>query len=262
MPRLAVHEWSGLDSPTMKLAPPFVVIAFLSAFDPGAARAAPAPVEHVRYKLGLLERGPSWSPERTPRTDSIQAGHMANIGRMSRLGVLAAAGPFAGRGSLRGIFVWEPGTERIDTLLAGDPAIASGRLECRIMDWMAPPGLGGDYRRRRAARGGGAQGAPDSMVTHGFVLLRRGTHYDSNPTPAVRKLLSKHHAYTEKLRADGRLVFAGAIEGTGDLRGVLIMTGDSAAVSRAMASDPAVRAKRFTPQVLTWWNAWGTIPGH
>lgn len=246
----------------MKLFSLCSLVVVLGAFRPGAPCAATAPAQNVRYRLGLLERGPAWTPERTPITDSIQAGHMANIGRMSRLGVLAAAGPFAGGGSLRGIFVWEPGTERIDTLLARDPAIASGRLECRIVDWMAPPGLGGDYRRRRAARGGGAQGAPDSMVTHGFVLLRRGTHYDSNPTPAVRKLLSKHHAYTEKLRADGRLVFAGAIEGTGDLRGVLIMTGDSTAVSRAMASDPAVRAKRFTPQVLTWWNAWGTIPGH
>jgi hypothetical protein len=32
----------------------------------------------VNYQFGLLSRGPSWTPERTPRTDSIQAGHMAN----------------------------------------------------------------------------------------------------------------------------------------------------------------------------------------
>ncbi len=238
------------------------LVALLSAFGPGASCAAAAPAGNVRYTLGLLERGPAWTAERTPHTDSIQAGHMANIGRMSRLGVLAAAGPFAGGGSLRGIFVWEPGTERIDTLLAGDPAIASGRLQCKRYDWLAPPGLGKDYQRRLAERGVEAQGMPDSMLTYGFVLLHRGPHYDSNPSAAVRRLITRHHAYTEKLRADGRLIFAGAIEGTGDLRGVLVMTGDSTAVSRALASDPAVRAKRFTPQVLTWWNAWGTIPGH
>ncbi len=246
----------------MNFATLFMVVALLSAFGPDAAHEAPAPVENVRYTLGLLERGPTWTSERTPHTDSIQTGHMANIGRMSRLGVLAAAGPFAGSGSLRGSFVWEPGTPDIDSLLAGDPAIASGRLECKRYDWLAPPGLGKDYQRRLAERGTEAQGMPDSMLTYGVVLLHRGPHYDSNPSLAVRKLMSQHHTYTEKLRAAGRLIFAGAIEGTGDLRGVLVMMGDSTAVSRAIASDPAVRAKRFTPQVLTWWNAWGTIPGH
>ena len=216
----------------------------------------------VRYKLGLLERGPAWTAERTPRTDSLQAGHMANIVRMAGMGVLAAAGPFAGRGELRGLFVWEPGTERVDTLLAPDPAIASGRLVCRVYDWVAPPGLGKDYQRRRAAVAPGEAPPRDSMVTYGLVLLRRGERYDSNPSVAVRKLITRHHAYTEKLRADGRLLFAGAIEGTGELRGVLVMKGDSATVARAMAADPAVRARRFTPQVLQWWNAWGTIPGH
>lgn len=231
------------------------------AAQPAAAAAAANP-EPVRYKLGILERGATWTPERTPRTDSIQAGHMANIGRMSRLGVLAAAGPFAGPGPIRGIFVFEPGTEGIDTLTAGDPAIRSGRLTLTLYDWLAPPGLGADYKRRLAERGVQPEGRPDSMLTYAFVMLRRGARYDSSPTPAVRKLIERHHAYTEQLRADGRLIFAGAVEGTGDLRGVLILTGDSSSVARAMAADPAVRAKRFTPHILKWWNAWGTIPGH
>jgi len=58
------------------------------------------------------------------------------------------------------------------------------------------------------------------------------------------------------------LIYAGAIEGTGDLRGVLVMSGDSAAVARAVDDDPAVRAGRFTPRTLRWWTAWGNIPGH
>jgi uncharacterized protein YciI len=76
------------------------------------------------------------------------------------------------------------------------------------------------------------------------------------------QLLQKHAAYTEELRQDGRLVFSGAVEGTGDFRGVLIMKGDSAEVARAVADDPAVRAGRFTPRILRWWTAWGNVPGH
>jgi uncharacterized protein YciI len=220
------------------------------------AATTPEPPPTARYELGLLRRGPAWTVQRTTHTDSLQAGHMANMVRMWQAGALVAAGPFAGDGDLQGVFVFAPGVDSLDGLLAGDPAIASGRLECLRSTWIAPPGLGDDYRRRKST------GAPDSMVTYGWVMLHRGRKYDSRPTPAVEKLIRKHFEYTEKLRANGSLVFAGAIEGTGDLRGILVMKGDSAAVTRAVNEDPAVRAGRFAPRVLRWWTAWGNIPGH
>jgi uncharacterized protein YciI len=205
-------------------------------------RQGPAPT--VRYTLGLLVRGPSWTPERTPRTDSIQAGHMANIGRMWKHGALVAAGPFANGGELRGVFVFRPGEDPLDSLMAGDSAIATRRLLCQRYPWIGAPGFGDDYRHRTEERA--KQGLPpqDSMLTFGWVMLQRGPKYDSNPSEKVMQLLQKHAAYTEELRKNGQLVFSGAVEGTGDLRGVLIMKGDSTEVARAMAGDPAVRAGR------------------
>jgi uncharacterized protein YciI len=220
------------------------------------AAATPEPPATARYHLGLLRRGPTWTAERSAHTDSIQAGHMANMVRMAETGALVAAGPFAGNGDLQGVFVFAPEADSLDSLLAGDPAIASGRLQCLLSTWIAPPGLGDDYRRRKST------GARDSMVTYGWVMLHRGLKYDSRPTPAVEKLIRQHFEYTEKLRAAGRLIYAGAIEGTGDLRGILVMSGDSAAVARAANDDPAVRAGRYTPRTLRWWTAWGNIPGH
>jgi uncharacterized protein YciI len=228
---------------------------------PEAPPASPQP-EPVRYQLGLLTRGSAWTPEASPHADSIQAGHLANIGRMSQLGALAAAGPFANGGDLRGVFVFSPGAGALDSLLAGDPAIVSRRLECRLYPFLAPPGLGDDYKRRTEALDRTVQGEPDSMVSFGWVMLRRGPHYDSNPTPEVLKLLARHGDYMRQLRESGQLVYAGDIEGTGELRGVLVMQGDSAHVARAVSADPAVKAKRFVPQILRWWTAWGTIPGH
>ena len=218
----------------------------------------PEPQASVRYQLGLLSRGPAWTPETNAHTDSIQAGHMANIVRMAAQGALVAAGPFERAGDLRGLFVFAPDADSLEGLLAADPAIASGRLECRLFTWVAPPGLGEEYRQRRRED----PSANDSMVTFGWVMLHRGPKYDSRPTPAVEKLIKEHFEYTEKLRASGALVYAGAIEGTGDLRGVLVMHGDSAAIARAVKADPAVRAGRFAPSILRWWTAWGTIPGH
>ncbi len=231
---------------------------------------APAAVQHtpavrnetVRYTLCLLERGPMWTPERNAHTDSIQAGHMANIGRMAERGALVAAGPFAGSGDLRGVFVFAPNVRGLDTLLAGDPAIASGRLACRLYPWLAPNGIGEEYRQRAARHARRRRAVPDSMVTYGWVMLLRGPNYDSTATPAVEKVLTQHREHLDDLRASGRLIYAGDIDGPADLLGVFVMRGDSAQVMRAVLDDPAVHVARFTPRVLRWWTAWGTIPGH
>lgn len=239
---------------------PLLLLALVPAA--GRAAATPPPTESVRYQLGLLVRGKSWTPERTPRTDSIQAGHMANMGRMAEHGALLVAGPFERGGEMRGIFVFRPGDDPLDSLMAGDPAIASQRLEVRRFPWVAPPGLGDDYKRRAEERRRNGEAAKDSMVNFGWVMLERGPRYDAKPSGKVKRLLGRHQAHVDKLRRSGQLVFAGAIEGTGDLRGVLIMQGDSASVAKAVAADPAVKAKRFQPRILRWWTAWGNIPGH
>jgi uncharacterized protein YciI len=235
-------------------------LAVAGLVPPGAAAESGTP--HVTYRLGLLVRGKAWTPVRTARTDSIQAGHMANMGRMWRHGALLAAGPFENGGDLRGVFVFRPGDDPLDSLMAGDSAIATGRLECRVVPWVAPAGLGEDYRRNadQVARTG--QGTRDSMVTFGWVMLEKGPRHGAGDPAAARELADRHLAHARKLQASGRVVFAGTVEGDGDLRGVLVMQGDSAQAAAAMADDPAVREGWFTPRVLTWWTARGNIPGH
>ena len=245
----------------LRLALP-LALAIAVASTPASGADADAATTPVRYQLGILSRGPTWTPEKNAHTDSIQAGHMANMGRMAEAGALVAAGPFENGGELRGLFVFAPDASSLDSLLGGDPAIGSGRLECRLFTWVAPPGLGDEYRARAEAKRRAGDTPRDSMVSFGWVMLHRGPKYDSRPTPKVENLIREHFEYTEKLRASGRLVYAGAIEGTGDLRGVLVMQGDSTTVARAMKDDPAVKAGRFTPRILRWWTAWGTIPGH
>ena len=244
----------------------FVALAFLAI-----AASAPAhdltrihdkaPPEMVRYQLGLLVRGPAWTPQRTARTDSIQAGHMANIGRMWEHGALVSAGPFQNGGELRGVFVFRPGKDPLDSLMAGDSAIATGRLQCKLYPWVAPAGFGEDYRKMAAARAKQGLAPKDSMVSYSWVMLQRGPRFEDAAANS-EKLAEQHFAHAEKLRASGQLIFGGAVEGSEELRGVLILKGDSATAARAVAEDPAVRAGRFTPRVLRWWTAWGNVPGH
>lgn len=229
-----------------------VLSLLLIPTDPGAQ----SEPEQARYRLGLLWRGPQWTAEQTPRTDSIQVWHLANINRMFEEGVLLGAGPFGSRTDLRGLFFFRADTSYdLAALVARDSAISSGRLRLELLSLLAPRGISEGFRRRRA------QGLPDSMIVVTWVFLRRGPNWTANVTPAVEKLLRRHRDYTARLRDRGALPFAGGIEGTGDLRGVFVFAGDSAEARRLTDLDPAIRAGRFRAEIHPWWNAAGTLPG-
>lgn len=238
----------------------FLVAAALVA--PAAVRAAgpaPTPPATERYALGLIWRGPTWTPGRTAHSDSVQAAHLRNNQRMFEAGKLVAAGPCGGNPLLRGIWVWRVDSlAEIPELLAGDPAIQERRLRVDVHPFHADAGIGDDYRALRAKDPAGR----DSMVSFSLVLLRRGPGYTSNVTPKTKKLLAGHARHTAKLRAAGSLVLAGSIEGLGDTRGLLVFDADSAGTSRLLAADPAVKGGRFVPEIWSWWTARGVVPGH
>jgi len=100
------------------------------------------PVKLVQTYFAFLTRGEKWTPEKTPATEEIQKGHMANINRLAEMKKLVAAGPFGDDGRLRGIFVFRVGSlEEAKALTASDPAVQAGRLAMDIHPWMVPEGV-------------------------------------------------------------------------------------------------------------------------
>ena len=100
------------------------------------------PLKLTQTYLAFLTRGEKWTPEKTPATEEIQKGHMANIEKLAEMKKLVAAGPFGGNGRLRGIFVFRVGSlEEAKALTAGDPAVQAGRLAMEIHPWMVPEGI-------------------------------------------------------------------------------------------------------------------------
>lgn len=63
------------------------------------------------------------------QVDSLQAGHMANIGRLIKERKMIAAGPFYTGG---GIFLFDTNLEETQALLDSDPAIAAGRYRLEV----------------------------------------------------------------------------------------------------------------------------------
>ena len=227
-----------------------VVLLALITAAPGAP--GPGLPARVTYQFGLLRLGPQWTPERMPATDSIQAGHMANIGRMFEEGLLVASGPVLRGGQIRGVFVFrDDSLARLRERVARDPAVRSGRLVMDLHPWIAPAGIGAPYRRMAAQTG-----HRDSMCRFPLALMKRGS------AAALPESLRKAHdrAIVAGL-ASGELASAGPFLDDGDIRGIVVFRGDSTAAQRWVTANPAVRAGHLTTEMLTWFAAWGTWPG-
>jgi uncharacterized protein len=234
-----------------------ILLLLLLAGTIAAQETPPGMPAMSRYQFGLLRRGPSWTATRTPATDSIQAGHMANIGRMAKEGVLLAAGPMGDSGDLRGIFIFRADSiARLREQVAHDPAVQSGRLVLDLYSWFAPTGIGEPYKKL-AQR----PGHRDSMVKLQLVLLKAGPKSSPEATDEARTIQMDHVRGIFRGLASGELAVAGPFTDGGDLRGILVYRGDSTFAHQRALEDPAVKAGRLTVEIHPWWAGYGTMPG-
>src|SRR5260370_1190186 len=96
----------------------------------------------ANYIMGLLRKGPNWTAASTEETQRIQAGHMANIGKMAATGKLVVAGPLSDDGELRGVFIFhDVSMEEARAMVDHDPAVKAGRLAVELHPWFAAAGL-------------------------------------------------------------------------------------------------------------------------
>lgn len=208
------------------------------------------------YQLGILRRGPRWTAQRNRTTDSLQAGHMANIQRMADEGVLVGAGPFVRGGDLRGLFIFRADSaSQVSALAARDPAIQAGRLAIDLFTWHAPAGIGVPYARRAKQ-----PGHRDSMVTLIFGLAKPGPKWTPERDAKVQALERAHGDRIVRLLREGTLATAGPLE-SDSLAGVFVFRGDSAAAHEIVREDPMVRAGRLKIDLLPWWCGYGVMPG-
>lgn len=110
----------------------------------GIMKPPPTPFNYSElktYYFGLISHGPNWTAERTPEADKLQAGHMANINNMAKMGKLVIAGPFEKAGNYAGVFVFKVETlEEAKALSDADPAVVAGRLAVDVHPWMVLKG--------------------------------------------------------------------------------------------------------------------------
>jgi uncharacterized protein YciI len=113
-----------------------------SSYDAELAKKCGADEHGMRkYVIAFLKAGPNRTQD-SATAAKIQAGHMANIGRMADAGQLVLAGPFMDKGDLRGIYIFNVATvEEAKALTETDPAIQAGRLTMELHPWYGSAGL-------------------------------------------------------------------------------------------------------------------------
>jgi uncharacterized protein YciI len=217
-----------------------------------AGTPAAAPADRI-YHIVFLKRDPARKPLSEEEGKRIQAAHMANILAMAERGVLVAAGPFGDKPSvISGVFFFATSTaEEARKIAEADPTVVERRNTVELLSWHGPVGLGEEYMRLHREK----PDTPEDMGVHPFVILRRS---DGAPD---RGLMAKHSAYWAKLKADGKVLAAGAVDGDASAVGIVIFDRIPDEEAAALAKgDPSVAAGALSVEAHRWWSAAHVFP--
>ena len=120
--------------------PLLIMLTLFTGFGASAQSVSTKPENQIReYWFVLLTAGPHRDQDKATAA-KIQEGHLANIGRLYREGLLKVAGPFGDDGNWQGIFIFDiADRKQLDDILKTDPAIAAGRLNYEIHSWYTAP---------------------------------------------------------------------------------------------------------------------------
>jgi uncharacterized protein YciI len=116
---------------------PLVALAWVLA----AADTKPE-YEMTTYVVGFFHRGPNAGKGDPAEAERLQAGHLANFGRLAEAGKLIVAGPFSDNTELRGMLIFKLNSvDEARTLMEADPMLKAGRLTLELHPWFAATGL-------------------------------------------------------------------------------------------------------------------------
>jgi uncharacterized protein YciI len=114
---------------------------------------------------------------------------------------------------------------------------------------------------RVAVAGEAVATVPSNMTRVYLVLLKKGSAWTPEVTPATQAIQNAHMANIRDMWQRHKLIIAGPVEDEADLRGVFVFQATSLDEAKAWAaSDPAVKAGRLAPVVYPWWVEKGALP--
>lgn len=103
---------------------------------------------------------------------------------------------------------------------------------------------------------------PPNLEAYQLVILQRPEHPRDYPQDKLEEIQQAHLAHLRELAKAGKLLVAGPLDDQPDprMRGIEIFrAGSLEEAKRLAAEDPAVKAGRLEPVVMTWYTEKGAL---
>ena len=103
---------------------------------------------------------------------------------------------------------------------------------------------------------------PPNLEAYQLVILQRPEHPRDYPQDKLDEIQQAHLAHLRELAKAGKLLVAGPLDDQPDprLRGIEIFrVGSLEEAKRLAGEDPAVKAGRLQPVVMTWYTEKGAL---
>jgi len=103
---------------------------------------------------------------------------------------------------------------------------------------------------------------PPNLEAYQLVILQRPEHPRDYPQDKLEEIQQAHLAHLRELAKAGKLLVAGPLDDQPDprLRGIEIFrVGSLEEAKRLAGEDPAVKAGRLEPVVMTWYTEKGAL---
>ncbi len=103
---------------------------------------------------------------------------------------------------------------------------------------------------------------PPNLEAYQLVILQRPEHPRDYPQDKLEEIQKAHLAHLRELATAGKLLVAGPLDDQPDprMRGIEIFrVGSLEEAKRLAADDPAVKAGRLEPVVMTWLTEKGAL---
>jgi len=192
-----------------------------------------------KYTFVFLNSNPNKEVLPKKKVDSLQEGHLNNIGRLAREGKLLVAGPFDGGG---GIFIMNtPLVKEAKSWINTDPAIAANRYRIEILPW--------------TPRVGGACLADTDAEFATYTFIRYNTFITKFNVQQAPQHFKRHDDYIEEIAESGNVISEGVFANSDG--GTMILKGDLD--QELIMNDPAVQNGIIQPDIKKIWVAKGSF---
>ena len=231
------------------LKPIAITLALVLLIIPAAG--AQLPPGFAIYLIAFMMQAAGQAPANAG-IQELSKSHEAHLDGMWKDGLLLATGPVEDKSDVRSVLIFS-GDQRelVEKRISDAPLVKAGILQVALGPWVAPTGIGDEYRKRAAAN----PGVPDKMRTYQLVMLKTslGARMASEEQ---RGLILQMDAMAK----GGQLAVAGPVLEGSDLSWVFVFSAGAEETDALTASNPAVKAGKMLAERHPWTIPEGVLP--